>query len=44
MDFDNGTVVRSRNNYEVRLEPGLLYHFKVAAFNDGGKSFTTETL
>ena len=44
MDFDNGTLVRDRNSYEVPLEAGLLYHFKVAAVNDGGRSFTTETL
>ncbi len=44
MDFDNGTIVMGRNNYEVPLEVGLLYHFKVAAINDGGRSFTTETL
>lgn len=44
MDFDNGTVVRGKNCYEIPLEAGLLYHFKVAAVNDGGRSFTTETL
>lgn len=28
----------------MKLEPGLLYHFKVAAVNRGGQSFPTEVL
>jgi hypothetical protein len=43
-DFDNGTFVRSKTEYELELEPGVLYHFKVAAANRGGESFTTEVL
>lgn len=43
-DFDNGTYVRGKTEHEVKLEPGLLYHFKVAAVNRGGESFTTEVL
>lgn len=43
-DFDNGTYVRSKTDYEVQLEPDQLYHFKVAAVNRGGESFTTEVL
>ena len=43
-DFDNGTYVRGKTEHEVELEPGLLYHFKVAAVNRGGESFTTEVL
>ena len=43
-DFDNGTYVRGKTELEVELEPGLLYHFKVAAVNRGGESFTTEVL
>lgn len=43
-DFDNGTYVRSKTEYEVELEPGMLYHFKVSAINRGGESFTTEVL
>jgi len=43
-DFDNGTYVRSKTEHEIELEPGLLYHFKVAAVNRGGESFTTEVL
>ncbi|MBR6195919.1 MAG: fibronectin type III domain-containing protein, partial [Prevotella sp.] len=43
-DFDNGTYVRSKTSYELQLEPNILYHFKVAAVNRGGRSFTTEVL
>ena len=43
-DFDNGTYVRGKTEHEVELEPGQLYHFKVAAVNRGGESFTTEVL
>ena len=41
--FDNGTIVR-RTNCQVKLEPGKLYSFKVAALNAGGESFPSETL
>lgn len=41
--FDNGTMVRS-NIYNVKLEPGKLYNFRVAAVNQGGESFPSETL
>lgn len=43
-DFDNGTYVRSKTEYDIELEPDQLYHFKVAAVNRGGESFTTEVL
>ncbi|MDE6646718.1 MAG: xanthan lyase, partial [Prevotella sp.] len=43
-DFDNGTYIRSKNSYDMKLEPGLLYHFKVVAVNRGGQSFPTEVL
>ena len=43
-DFDNGTYIRSKNSYELQLEPNLLYHFKVTAVNRGGESFPTEVL
>ena len=43
-DFDNGTYIRSKNNYELKLEPNMLYHFKVTAVNRGGESFPTEVL
>ncbi len=42
-DFDNGTYAKSPK-FEMDLEPNLLYSFKVAAVNKGGKSFTTEVL
>ena len=43
-DFDNGTYIRSDCEYTMTVEPGMLYHFKVAAVNRGGMSFPTETL
>ena len=43
-DFDNGTNIRSKNSYELQLDPNLLYHFKVTAVNRGGESFPTEVL
>ncbi|MBR1505895.1 MAG: xanthan lyase [Prevotella sp.] len=43
-DFDNGTYIRSKNSHDMKLEPDLLYHFKVAAVNRGGQSFPTEVL
>ncbi len=42
-DFDNGTYVK-RNTYELELEPGQTYHFRVSAVNRGGESFCTEVL
>ena len=42
--FDNGTYIRSKCEMDMRLEPGQLYHFKVAAVNRGGQSFPTEVL
>ena len=41
--FDNGQVVTTTNCL-VKLEPGKLYNFKVAAINPGGESFPSETL
>ncbi len=41
--FDNGTVVKG-NSYDIRLEPGVVYQFKVAALNKGGESFPSETM
>ena len=43
-DFDNGTLVRSKSSYDLKLEPGQLYHFRVTAVNRGGESFPTEVL
>ena len=42
-DFDNGMQVR-KTSYDVELEPGQTYHFRVAAVNRGGESFPTEVL
>ena len=41
--FDNGTMVKSTSCH-VNLEPGKLYSFKVAAVNNGGESFPSETM
>lgn len=41
--FDNGTPLKG-TSCNVKLAPGVLYHFKVMATNDGGRSFPTETL
>ena len=43
-DFDNGTVTGQQPEYSIRLEPGVLYSFRVAALNKGGKSFPTQVL
>ena len=41
--FDNGEVVRG-TSFDKRLEPGLIYSFRVTAVNRGGESFPSETL
>lgn len=41
--FDNGRLVK-QNEIELTLRPHSTYRFKVAAVNQGGESFTTETL
>lgn len=41
--FDNGVNVRG-TSHEVEMEPGVTYHFRVTACNDGGESFPTEVL
>lgn len=43
-DFDNGTYIRGKNSHTVKLDPGVLYSFRVAAVTRGGKSFPTEVL
>ena len=43
-DFDNGTVVGNRTKHSVDLEPGVLYSFRIAALNKGGRSFQSEVL
>lgn len=42
-DFDNGTNVKS-TDYDLTLEPNVLYRFKVTACNEGGESFPSEEL
>ena len=41
--FDNGIRI-SGNACKIKLLPNTLYNFKVAAINDGGESFTSETI
>jgi len=41
--FDTGREVKC-TNVEVPVEKGKLYSFKIVAFNDGGRSFPSETL
>lgn len=42
--FDNGTRIGSTNSMKMKLEPGVLYSFRVAASNRGGQSFPSEEL
>ena len=41
--FDNGTLLHAPH-HTMKLRPGTLYHFRVAATNKGGQSFTTQIL
>ena len=41
--YNNGTLLRG-TSCSVKLVPGLLYHFRVTAVNEGGESFPTEEL
>ncbi len=41
--FDNGQII-DNEHCTVDIQPGTLYSFRVAALNDGGKSFPSETL
>ena len=43
-DFDNGTYVQSKTEFDMQIDPNQLYHFKVTAVNRGGESFPTEVL
>lgn len=43
-DFDNGTATGRKAEYKLRLEPGVLYSFRIAATNKGGCSFPSEVL
>ena len=48
--FDNGVVLTDITkaggslSTEVTINPGHIYSFRIAAFNDGGKSFPSETV
>ncbi len=42
-DYDNGTNVEG-TQHTVKLEPDLLYRFRITAVNAGGESFPTEEL
>ncbi|MBE6239984.1 MAG: xanthan lyase [Bacteroidales bacterium] len=47
--FDTGKIIEAAENgktlsYNVEIEDGHIYSFKVEAFNDGGKSFPSETV
>lgn len=41
--FDNGIKITG-TACKIKLQPGLLYNFKVSAANDGGESFTSEVI
>ena len=43
--FDNGQYVRGReSDFTMKVEPGQLYSFRVAAVNEGGESFPSEVV
>lgn len=42
--FDNGTEVRHINDYSLALSPDTIYHFRIAAANEGGVSAPSELL
>lgn len=43
-DFDNGQLVIGKTSIDVKIEPDVLYSFKVTACNEGGESFPSEIL
>lgn len=43
LDFDDGQLVHG-TSLSLRLEPGVLYSFRVAAVNRGGRSFPSAVL
>ena len=43
-DFDNGVYVAERTNYELPIQAGKRYDFKVTAINQGGESADSEIL
>lgn len=42
-DYDNGINTRG-NSFSVRLQPDLMYRFRITAVNAGGESFPSEEL
>lgn len=42
--FDNGTEVENIKDYQLEMTAGKLYHFRIAAANQGGISDQTELL
>lgn len=47
--FDNGQIIDARqlgNNltYKAAIQPGHIYSFRIQAFNEGGRSFMSETV
>lgn len=48
--FDRGRIIKPQHSadgsltFEVKIEPGKIYSFRIAAFNDGGRSFASETV
>ena len=42
--FDKGKDIKDVTRHEVEIEPGHIYSFRIAAYNDGGKSFSSETV
>lgn len=41
--FDNGELVEG-NSYSLRLQPGVVYSFKITAVNKGGESFPSQVV
>lgn len=42
--YDNGTLISSGTSCSISLEEGCLYRFRVAALNEGGRSFLSNEL
>ena len=41
--FDNGIIVKG-TSHTIELNPNIVYSFKITALNEGGESFSSETL
>lgn len=41
--FDNGRII-DKNLCKVKIQPGVIYSFRVTALNNGGESFPSEVL